>query len=269
MIKKSTLHNIIRKILRLSKYLRFLELSNYEEIIGENLTVPELINILNNKFKQSPTFYFNDKKLDYFYHSYNNNRLTERSIEIPIVGNYLKESSAEDVLEIGNVSNHYYSYFKDLFDSKIVIDRYESGWGVINKDIGEFESNKKFEFIFSISTFEHMDSDLGRNPNYIPGNEIYGTYAADNIYHVCHNLLKQGGTFIITALLGYTEEWDKTVLSPKILKKEILDVKKIKTYFLKRINNIEWKQIEFDEVSKIFKNKHQNLQICSFIEIIK
>ncbi len=126
-----------------------------------------IFRILKFKINSNKYFDFKGKKLEYFFHSYNNFRLTERCTEIPIIKYYLNKFPHNNVLEIGNVTKHYYDEFKD-FNKKDTLDKYKSAYDVINVDIRNFTSDNKFDFIYSISTFEHMDSDGGCNPHYKP-----------------------------------------------------------------------------------------------------
>jgi len=132
--------------------------------------------------------------------------LTERSIEIPIIKYFLGLYKHENVLEIGNVSNHYYDEFKDMFVHKDTVDKYESGYDVINQDIADYKSDKKYDFIYSISTFEHMDSDGGRNDDYVrlkKKQKPFSSIAFSNIQYCLDNLLGEGGRMVITFPLGY------------------------------------------------------------------
>jgi len=151
----------------------------------------------------------------------------------------MEKEGSRNFLEIANVTNHYYTYFQDIIDSKVVVDKYEKGWGVIIKNIFEYRPDHKFDFIFSISTFEYMDSDEGDNPEYVKGNSKLMTYAADNVVHVCHNLLNEGGIFIITAPVAEHHEWDQTLFSAQIFKEDLLKVNSIKIYFFRKISEIE------------------------------
>jgi hypothetical protein len=49
---------------------------------------------------QKPTFKFNGVQLDYFFHSYNNFRISERAVEIPIIKHYIYLLKPERVMEI-------------------------------------------------------------------------------------------------------------------------------------------------------------------------
>lgn len=158
------------------------------------------------------------KEYPYLFHSYNNMGLTERTVEIPIIFHYLKTLKFSNVLEIGNVTNYYQSYYENSFPNKTVVDKIEHCYNITTSDIADYKSENKFDFIFSISTFEHMDSDLGRNPDYKPGKSKLCSVAADNIVYCYENLLQVGGAMVITAPMGYTPEWDLTYKSDWIEK---------------------------------------------------
>lgn len=182
----------------------------------------------------------------------------------------MEKRGIKDFLEIGNVTNHYYSYFQDIINSKIVVDKYEIGWGVINKDIGDYMSQNKFDFIFSISTFEHMDSDSGVDPISINKKKKLITYAADNIVRICNILLNAEGIFLITAPIGQHVEWNQTVFSGEILNKEFLKVKSVNIYYFKKINEIEWIQTKRDEILNSKENyPFPGVNALSIVEIIK
>lgn len=171
------------------------------------------ISVFLDKKRTSNKLLFEGKLYPFLFHSYNNMGVTERSVEIPIIYHYLLSRKFSRVLEIGNVTNYYEDYFAGAFPNKTVVDKIERNYNVITSDIAKYESGEKFDFIFSISTFEHMDSDLGRNPEYKPGNADHGTIAADNIIHCYENLLAADGLMVITAPMGYTPEWDQTFQS--------------------------------------------------------
>ena len=249
----------------LAEKLKFLN-----KILGSMFPPLILVKILEAKFNQVENFKFNDNTLKYFYHSYRNNRLTERAIEIPIIRHYMEKEGSRNFLEIGNVTNHYYTYFQDIIDSKVVVDKYEKGWGVNNKDINEYRPDHKFNFIFSISTFEHMDSDAGDNPEYVNGDSKLITYAADNVVHVCHNLLNEGGIFILTAPIAAHTEWDQTLFSAQIFKEDLLKVKSIKIFFFRKISEIEWVQTNIYYAKKSKYNKpFTGANVLSIVEIRK
>jgi hypothetical protein len=223
--------------------------------------------ITNQKFS------YDNCELNYYVHSYNNMfhfNLSERSIEVPIIKHYLDKISPQNTLEIGNVTKHYYEVLKNCFVVKDTLDKYEKAFDVINEDIANYRSKFKYDFIYSISTFEHMDSDGGRNPESNLGiiNEPYSSVAATNIHHVVSNLLTQNGKFIITFPLGYlNSEIDKSILNGELLK---LPVQKIELKILKRFGKHKWKLISetIDQIKYPFpKTKSRNY--LGVIEITK
>ncbi|MEM3771557.1 MAG: hypothetical protein QXW80_04540 [Candidatus Micrarchaeia archaeon] len=101
---------------------------------------------------------FKRTKLRYFINQYNAVD-SERCVEIPFVMYFVKKYMGKEIMEVGNVLNHY-----DPF-SHLVVDKYERGKNVINGDIVDFNTDKKFDLIISISTVEHIGFDeLPRTP---------------------------------------------------------------------------------------------------------
>jgi len=204
------------------------------------------------KMKYLDFFEFQSTKIPYFFHSYNNFGITPRCIEIPIIKYYLSKFSHDNVLEIGNVTKHYYADFKK-FNKKDTVDKYESAYDVINVDIKDFKTDKKYDFIYSISTFEHMDSDGGHNPDYIPmKNEKFSSYAFTHINKVLNDLLVDGGKFILTFPIGQ----DNCEIDNSLYKKEHtkFQAKNMKIYFIKKINDLSWKQVNLS-VDQLAKEK--------------
>src|SRR4030042_260073 len=104
-------------------------------------------------FKKQKTFVFRGLTHDYFYHLYNYTHLNERAIEIPIFLKIIKEHRGKRILEVGNVLSHYVSYQHDI------LDKYEKGKNIINKDVVDFHPKEKYDLILSISTLEHVGLD--------------------------------------------------------------------------------------------------------------
>src|SRR3990172_4116095 len=102
------------------------------------------------KLGGSRTFVFRDKTYHYFYHTYNPTWRNERCVETPIIWSIVKRSKEANILEVGNVLSHYFDTNHD------VLDKYERAPGVINEDVVEFKSNKRYDLIVSISTLEHV-----------------------------------------------------------------------------------------------------------------
>ena len=176
--------------------------------------------IVKLKVERDPSFRFDGRELGYFFHSYNNFRLTERSVEVPIIQDYMARLDPRETLEIGNVCNYYYTAFASVpaFGRRTVVDKYEGSAGVVQADVADYRPGQRYDFIFSISTFEHMDADRGFNPEYVAGGSRLISHAADNIRHVLDDLLADGGVFVLTAPIGYSDEWDATFYSGELEK---------------------------------------------------
>lgn len=202
-----------------------------------------IYNIIYKKI-EGKKFEFKDVMLPYYFHSHNNYGLTERAVELPIFEHYLKTLKCERILEIGNVTNHYYTLFKDSVRDKTVIDKFEKGAGVINLDIKNYYSDKKYDVIISISTFEHMDSDLGKNKDYVAGCSKLTSVAADNILHVRNSLLNEGGIFILSAPVGYTPEWDATLRNNDFIH---CGFSRVNLYYYMKTGDMQWRVSNLDE----------------------
>lgn len=93
---------------------------------------------------------FDDHTLAYCEGDYNDARLNERAVEVPIAMQYVAQADPARVLEIGAVLPHYMAH------THIVVDRDEPGAGVINADVLTWEPDRVFDVIVSVSTLEHL-----------------------------------------------------------------------------------------------------------------
>lgn len=149
----------------------------------------------------------------------------ERSVEIPIVMEMVQRYQGKRILEIGNVLSHYFRFEHDI------CDKYEGGVGVITKDVVDFQSDKKYDLIVSISTLEHVGWDENpRDDMKIPS----------AINHL-KTLVSKGGVMIITLPIGYNGALDK------LLKDGVLEF--TEQYQLIRISiGNEWKVAAWKDV---------------------
>ena len=203
----------------------------------ESISLKKVIFFLDNKLVKKP-FVFKNEKINYIFHSHNNKGLTERTAELAIAKFYLSTFKPKNLLEIGNVTYYYYNEFIGTYQKKTVVDLGENDSVVIKEDIAKFKPSNKFDFILSVSTFEHMDEEDFRPLNFDYSNN---TVAAKNIIYCYENLLEEGGCMLLTAALGWTKEWDRT------FKSDILNqypFKRIEKYLLKKINEQEWIQLD-------------------------
>jgi hypothetical protein len=224
--------------------------------------------MLRLKFK-GKKFVFNSEELEYFFHSYNNFGRKVRSVEIPIIKYYLNKFPHDRVLEIGNVTKYYYDLFRD-FKRKDTVDKYELAYDVYNVDIKDFKSDVKYDFIYSISTFEHMDSDGGGNPDYSPiVSDAFSSYAFAYMNRVINDLLSKGGVFVLTFPIGQ----DNCEIDQSLFNKEYESFKtsKVKFFFLKQLRETKWKQVDItiEELAKKKPKWHTGEHYLCVMEIKK
>ena len=166
------------------------------------------------------SFTFHGRSLPYLYHRYNMTWASERCIEVPIARSFLAEERPEATLEVGNVLSHYGAIDHD------VLDKFERGERVINQDIIDFKPAKPYQFIVSISTFEHIGYD-----------DAVGGSSAEKIVHAvdtCRRLLENGGRLVITAPIGYNPELDQLLRDDTLKPRE--------ETFLKKYGNLDWRE---------------------------
>jgi len=150
----------------------------------------------------------------------------ERSVEIPIVMEMVREYQGRNILEIGNVLSHHVQFEHDI------LDKYEIALGVLNEDVVDFKSEKKYDLIVSVSTLEHVGWDEK------PRDDIKILHAIENLKTL---VTPRGGTIILTLPLGYNPAMDK------LLKDGIIQFSK--QYQLLRISKgNEWKSASWEEV---------------------
>lgn len=179
----------------------------------------------------STTFTFKNKEYKYFNHIYNHTWNNERRVEIPIIWNIIKDKKSLNILEVGNVLSHYFPISHD------VLDKYEKGTFVINEDVVTFKPKKKYDYIVSISTLEHVGWDEPEKDK-------------TKIIHAFNNLrsmLTRNGKLIFTIPLGYNPYMDDIITHGKL--------HLTKQYYLKRISKDNlWKEFKLNKTSRILYN---------------
>lgn len=182
-------------------------------------------------------FTFNGNEYNYFRAFYNTTFLNERTVEIPIILDYITKFQGKRILEIGNVISHYFDFKYDI------LDKYEKQEGVINLDIIDFVPEHKYDLIISISTFEHIGFDENIRYGKTEGNTIKATAVLKAI-EVTKELLNKNGIFIFTIPLGFNHFLDS--------KLENNSLKLTNLYYVKRMTSGNvWKQVVYDEVKNI------------------
>lgn len=187
-------------------------------------------------FKSSRTFAFQGNTYNYFIHKYNRAWRNERTVEVPIIWKIVNESKGKKILEVGNVLSHYFSVNHDI------LDKYEEANNVINQDVCDFQSSKKYDLIVSISTLEHVGWDEK------PCEPMKILQAIESL----KRLLAPKGKIIVSLPLGYNLEMDRLLNDTKI--------QFTKMYCLKRISRdnkwieTNWKDVNNTKYNHPFNN---------------
>ena len=170
-------------------------------------------------------FIFDDRSLELFYHNYNMTWANERSVEIPIIRDFLNNYQSENVLEIGNVLSHY----GDV--NHTILDKFETGKGIINEDILDYTSSDKFELIVSISTFEHIGFD----------DEIDGDSGVKILHAIdtSRKLLTENGRLVLTLPLGYNPSLDHLI--------SVNQLHSNRSFFICRTGRLQWEATNVDK----------------------
>lgn len=203
---------------------------------GSKKTVTRLKNSFEyyyyRTFKSKRRFTFQNESYEYFYHRYNVTWKNERAVEIPIARQIMKKYAHENTLEVGNVLSNYFPVNHDI------VDKYEHAENVINQDAIDFQTEKKYDLIISISTLEHIGWDENPSDHKI-------LHQPDKILHVIENLeklLTQKGIMVITVPLGYNHDLDKLLRSSQVRFKRRFCLKRISKD--NRWTEVEWKDME-------------------------
>ncbi len=190
-----------------------------------------------NKF-----FIVDDKRYRYFINTYNS-VTTERVVEIPFAKEFVFKNIGKNVLEVGNVLSHYLSVNYDI------VDKYEKSLHVINVDIIEFNSEKKYDLIISISTIEHIGFD----------ETIKKIGKSKEAMLKIVSLLNINGIAVITVPLGYNPEIDSIIMNDEI--------RFSKKLFLKRVNKLNlWEETTMEDALKYkYGQKYPTANAIAFL----
>ena len=184
-------------------------------------------------FKSSQTFEFQGNRYNYFFHPYCTTWRNERTVAVPIVWEIIKpyESQGRNVLEIGNVLSYYFKVNHDI------VDKYEIMDGVINEDIVDFKSSKKYELIVSIVTLEEVGlSEFPKDP-------FKFLRTIENL----KTLLSPSGLIVLVMGLGFNPQFDKSLEDKKIVF--------TKQGYLKHIKGHRWKEVSWENVMHVKYDK--------------
>ena len=208
---------------KLGKIFWFVQRFGIKEIFMKPLRI--IFAPLIIKIKKRKRFIFDKKEYSLFYSKYNITWANERCVEIPVILNYIRDKKMK-ILEVGNVLSHYFPVKWDI------LDKYEVGKNVINKDILDYLPSEKYDVIISISTFEHIGYDDDKVGN-------SSAKILDVLKNLKRNCLKPGGKIIFTVPIGYNPELDS------LIKNEEIDFKSQK--FLKKFGKSKWIEVTKEE----------------------
>lgn len=169
------------------------------------------------------TFTLGGRAYRYFYHHHNVTWRNERSVEVPWAWEVV-QASRGPILEVGNVLSWYFDFAHD------VIDKYETGPGIRNVDVVEFETPTRYALIVSISTLEHVGFD---EPLKAPDKPRQAVLRL-------RRLLAPSGKLLVSMPLGWNPAVDAWVLE----KAPEFDSLR----FLKRVSQAnDWREIDAAE----------------------
>ena len=176
--------------------------------------------------KRKESFVFEGHTYPYFNHRYNLTFFNERTVEIPLVREYIHRVTGR-VLEVGNVLSCY-----DDSMRHVVIDKYErpQRQNAYAEDAETFTDAAPYDLIISVSTLEHVGWDESPRDE----NKITRT-----INHL-RSLLAPGGIFVFTAPVGYSPPLDRIIDKGEGF---------LSRNGLLRISaNNEWKQVPWNDI---------------------
>lgn len=147
------------------------------------------------------TFTYRGQELPYLDHPYNETRQHERAIEVPIALAFM-DRQVGDGLEVGNVTGHYSER-----PGLTVVDLDEKAPGVLNEDIRSWTPERRFDWLVSISTIEHVG---WARP--WPHPDELDAHAAAKSGRRLHQFVKRDGPMLVTAPLGFNPGLDVALL---------------------------------------------------------
>lgn len=160
-------------------------------------------------------FTFGDRDYAYFDHPYNRAGLNMRTVEVPIVREFVRGRWEWDrILEIGHVLGHY-----GLRGEWPVLDLREKGRDVINADLMTWQPERPLDLIVSISTLEHIG---------------HGKYALDlgpstpaAALARIRSWLAPGGEALLTVPLGYNPLLDRQLAAGEMPVDEVRCMRRV------------------------------------------
>ncbi len=179
-------------------------------------------------FRTPPAFALAGKHYQAAWHLYNQTWTNERSVELALALAQLEGRDPSRILEIGNVLSWY------LPIQHTVVDRYETGRGVVNVDVIDLDLRARFDLILAISTLEHVGWDESPRDPEKPSRAI----------SVLRRHLAPEGIGLVTLPLGYNPHVTDLLMAGRLEFHE--------THFMKRVSrDNRWVQATWEEVRMV------------------
>lgn len=190
--------------------------------VGQYLYMP--VYLYRRIFRKKHRFVYNGREFEYFEHPYNRTWLNERAVEIPIIWDLMRKHAPADVLEIGNVTTHYFQF------GHTIVDKYEKGRGTIQQDVVDLTLPRLYRLIVSISTLEHVGWD--ETPR-TPGKHL-------KALEMLRKHLAPSGLLVTTLPMGHNPSLDEDLYAGKLGFDEV--------YYFRRMTKEVWEQVDEEKV---------------------
>lgn len=185
-------------------------------LASSSLHVEELRTLANywrhRVLRSGRSFTLAGRTYPYYFGRYNTTWHHERAVEIPVAWDIVRQLDPEQVLEVGNVLPHYFK------TSHLVLDKDEADPRVVNTDVVDYTTDRRFELIVTISTLEHVGFDYSETAD--PAKIIQA------IEHL-RGLLTATGRLLITLPMGYNPHLDELLRAGEVRFDRLLCLERI------------------------------------------
>ena len=199
-------------------------------LASSRLHVEELRTLANywrhRVLRSGRSFELAGRTYPYYYGRYNTTWHHERAVEIPVAWDIVSRFEPDRVLEVGNVLPHYFK------TSHLVLDKDEADPRVVNTDVIDYVTDRRFDLVVTISTLEHVGFDYSETAE--PGKIVQ---AIDHL----RGLLSPTGHLLITLPMGYNPHLDEFLRAGEIRFDRQLALQRISAD--NRWREVTWKEI--------------------------
>ena len=185
------------------------------------------------RFRSRRSFALAGRVHQYYFGRYNTTWHHERAVEVPVAWEVVRQFDPERVLEVGNVLPHYYQ------TRHTVLDKDEADPRVVNADVVDFTTERRFDLIVTISTLEHVGWD------YSEAVEPHKILAA--IDHL-GKLLSDNGRLLVTLPIGYNPHLDELLRNGDLRFDRLLAMKRIS-------RDNRWQETNWESIAHAQYNK--------------